>query len=85
VIRAAAIDIGTNSTRLLVADVEGERLQDVVRRTYAGELEELGATRAMVVATSAVRDAADGRAFLDVIERRFGFPPCSPRATTRPS
>jgi exopolyphosphatase/guanosine-5'-triphosphate,3'-diphosphate pyrophosphatase len=32
VIRAAAIDCGTNSIRLLVADVDGDRLTDVVRR-----------------------------------------------------
>lgn len=30
--RVAAIDLGTNSTRLLIADVEGERLDEVVRR-----------------------------------------------------
>ena len=29
--RVAAVDLGTNSTRLLVADIEGERLQEVVR------------------------------------------------------
>jgi exopolyphosphatase/guanosine-5'-triphosphate,3'-diphosphate pyrophosphatase len=32
VVRVAAIDCGTNSIRLLVADVEGERLFDVSRR-----------------------------------------------------
>jgi exopolyphosphatase / guanosine-5'-triphosphate,3'-diphosphate pyrophosphatase len=32
VTRVAAIDCGTNSIRLLVADVEGSRLRDVVRR-----------------------------------------------------
>jgi exopolyphosphatase / guanosine-5'-triphosphate,3'-diphosphate pyrophosphatase len=30
--RVAAVDLGTNSTRLLVADVDGERLEEVVRR-----------------------------------------------------
>ena len=30
--RVAAVDLGTNSTRLLVADVEGDRLEEVVRR-----------------------------------------------------
>jgi exopolyphosphatase / guanosine-5'-triphosphate,3'-diphosphate pyrophosphatase len=30
--RVAAVDLGTNSTRLLVADVEGERLDEVTRR-----------------------------------------------------
>ena len=29
--RVAAVDLGTNSTRLLVADVEGERLEEVTR------------------------------------------------------
>ena len=31
--RVAAVDIGTNSTRLLVADVDGHRVEPVVRRT----------------------------------------------------
>jgi exopolyphosphatase/guanosine-5'-triphosphate,3'-diphosphate pyrophosphatase len=30
--RVAAVDLGTNSTRLLVADVDGEGLEEVVRR-----------------------------------------------------
>jgi exopolyphosphatase/guanosine-5'-triphosphate,3'-diphosphate pyrophosphatase len=30
--RVAAVDLGTNSTRLLVADVEGQRLDEVTRR-----------------------------------------------------
>ncbi len=100
--RAAAIDIGTNSTRLLVADVDGKRLDDLVRRTvvtrlgegvdasrrllpaaiertvavverYAGEIDALGVPGTLVVATSAVRDAANGGEFLDGIARRFGF------------
>jgi exopolyphosphatase / guanosine-5'-triphosphate,3'-diphosphate pyrophosphatase len=102
VTRAAAIDIGTNSTRLLVADVEEGRLEELVRTTtitrlgegvdagrrllpaaiertlavleeYAGAIEALGAERTLVVATSAARDAANGREFLDGIARRFGF------------
>ena len=32
-IRVGAVDLGSNSTRLLVADVEGERVEEVVRRT----------------------------------------------------
>jgi exopolyphosphatase/guanosine-5'-triphosphate,3'-diphosphate pyrophosphatase len=36
--RVAVIDLGTNSTRLLVADVEGERLQEVERRTAVTSL-----------------------------------------------
>ena len=101
--RVAAIDIGTNSTRLLVADVEGQQLDDVVRRStvtglgegvdasrrlrpaamdrtletvaaYARELAELGAERTLAVATSAARDAENGRAFLGGVGARFGFP-----------
>jgi exopolyphosphatase/guanosine-5'-triphosphate,3'-diphosphate pyrophosphatase len=40
VTRVAAIDIGTNSTRLLVADVEGPRLDDVLRRSTVTRLGE---------------------------------------------
>ena len=38
--RVAAIDIGTNSTRLLVADVEGARIDDVLRRSVVTRLGE---------------------------------------------
>jgi len=100
--RVAAVDLGTNSTRLLVADVEGERLEEVVRRLtitrlgegvderrrllpvpiarvrnclaeYRRELEPLGATRTLAIATSAVRDAENGEAFLGEIEWSYGF------------
>ena len=100
--RVAAIDLGTNSTRLLVADVEDGRLDEVVRRLtitrlgegvdarrrllpvpitrvrsclteYRRELEQLGATRTLAIATSAVRDAENGEAFLGEIEWSFGF------------
>ncbi len=100
--RVAAVDLGTNSTRLLVADVEGERLDEIVRRLtitrlgegvderrrllpvpiarvrntladYRRELEELGATRTLAIATSAVRDADNGEAFLGEIEWSYGF------------
>jgi exopolyphosphatase / guanosine-5'-triphosphate,3'-diphosphate pyrophosphatase len=40
VTRVAAIDIGTNSTRLLVADVEGARIDDVLRRSVVTRLGE---------------------------------------------
>jgi exopolyphosphatase/guanosine-5'-triphosphate,3'-diphosphate pyrophosphatase len=102
VIRVAALDIGTNSTRLLVADVEGDELHDVIRRStvtrlgagvdarrllqdepirrtldtiggYAREIAELGVERTLAVATSAARDAANGREFLDEVGSRFGF------------
>ena len=100
--RVAAVDLGTNSTRLLVADVEDGRLREVVRRLaitrlgegvderrrllplpiarvrnvlvdYRRELEALGATRTLAVATSAVRDAENGEAFLGEVEWSYGF------------
>jgi exopolyphosphatase/guanosine-5'-triphosphate,3'-diphosphate pyrophosphatase len=100
--RVAAIDLGTNTTRLLVADVSGNEVDEVVRRTritrlgegvdargrllplpitrvrnclteYRRELESLGAQRVLLVATSAVRDAENGEAFLGEIEWSYGF------------
>lgn len=100
--RVAAVDLGTNSTRLLVADVEDGRLSEVVRRLtitklgegvderrrllpvpiarvrnclvdYRRELESLGATQTLAIATSAVRDAENGEAFLGEIEWSYGF------------
>jgi exopolyphosphatase/guanosine-5'-triphosphate,3'-diphosphate pyrophosphatase len=100
--RVAAIDLGTNATRLLVADVEDGRVDEIVRRTritrlgegvdarrrllpvpiarvrntlteYRRELEALGAERTLAVATSAVRDAENGEAFLGEVEWSHGF------------
>ena len=100
--RVAVIDLGTNTTRLLVADVEDGRVDDVVRHTkitrlgegvdsrrrllplpiarvrnvladYRRELEALGAERVLAVATSAIRDAENGEAFLGEIEWSYGF------------
>jgi exopolyphosphatase / guanosine-5'-triphosphate,3'-diphosphate pyrophosphatase len=100
--RVAAIDLGTNSTRLLVADVENGRITDLerdMRVTRLGEgvddrrrllpvpvarvrnvlsdyrrrLESLGAERTLAIATSAVRDAENGEAFLGEIEWSYGF------------
>src|SRR5438876_6430418 len=100
--RVAAIDLGTNTTRLLVADIEDGRVDEVVRRTkitrlgegvdsrhrllplpiarvrnvladYRRELEGLGAERVLAVATSAIRDAENGEAFLGEIEWSYGF------------
>jgi exopolyphosphatase / guanosine-5'-triphosphate,3'-diphosphate pyrophosphatase len=100
--RVAAIDLGTNTTRLLVADVDGDQIDEVVRRTritrlgegvdarrqllplpiarvrnclteYRRELESLDAERTLLVATSAVRDAENGEAFLGEIEWSYGF------------
>jgi len=102
VIRVAAVDLGTNSTRLLVADVEAGRVHEVERRlaiTRLGEdvdrrrkllptaiarvrsslvdyrraAESLGAERILAVATSAVRDAENGEAFLGEVEWSYGF------------
>jgi exopolyphosphatase / guanosine-5'-triphosphate,3'-diphosphate pyrophosphatase len=100
--RVAALDLGTNTTRLLVADVHDGRVQDVDRRVqitrmgegvdarrrllplpiarvrnslteYRRALEEHGAERALAVATSAVRDAENGEAFLGEVEWSYGF------------
>ncbi len=100
--RVAAVDLGTNSTRLLVADVEDGHVDEVVRRTvvtrlgegvdrrrrllplpvarvrnalsdFRRELETLGAERTIAVATSAVRDAENGEAFLGEVEWSYGF------------
>ncbi len=100
--RVAAVDIGTNSTRLLVADVEGESVRELDRRleiTRLGEgvderrillpqaiarvrnvlveyrraAEEAGAERTLAFATSAVRDAENGEAFLGEIEWSYAF------------
>ena len=100
--RVAAIDLGTNATRLLIADVEDGQVSEVQRRTtitklgegvdarrrllplpiarvrnaltdYRRELESLGAERTLAVATSAVRDAENGEAFLGEVEWGYGF------------
>jgi exopolyphosphatase / guanosine-5'-triphosphate,3'-diphosphate pyrophosphatase len=102
VTRVAAVDLGTNATRLLVADVEDGRVDEIVRRTritrlgegvderrrllpvpiarvrnvlgeYRRELESLGAERTLAIATSAVRDAENGEAFLGEVEWSYGF------------
>jgi exopolyphosphatase / guanosine-5'-triphosphate,3'-diphosphate pyrophosphatase len=101
-VRVAALDLGTNTTRLLVADVEDGRLAEVHRETritrlgegvdargrllplpiarvrnvltdYRRTLEGLGAERTLAVATSAVRDAENGEAFLGEVEWSYGF------------
>jgi exopolyphosphatase / guanosine-5'-triphosphate,3'-diphosphate pyrophosphatase len=100
--RLAALDVGTNSTRLLVADVDGgeivaEHAREMVitrlgkgvdrsgrfdpaalARTlevlagYAETCRRLGVARRLLVATSATRDAADRRAFLDGVRDLLG-------------
>jgi exopolyphosphatase/guanosine-5'-triphosphate,3'-diphosphate pyrophosphatase len=100
--RVAAVDLGTNATRLLVADVDGGDVREVIRHTritrlgegvdargkllptaiarvrnvltdYRREAEQLGAERILAVATSAVRDADNGEAFLGEVEWSYGF------------
>lgn len=99
----AAIDFGTNTARLLVADrhadgsfkrvrVEREIVRmgggfsreaglsaDAIQRgsacltRFAGILKEYGITNLRAVATSAVRDAVNGGAFVDSINRLTGI------------
>jgi exopolyphosphatase/guanosine-5'-triphosphate,3'-diphosphate pyrophosphatase len=97
-----AVDLGTNSTRLLVADVEDGTVRELERglritrlgeavdtrrkllpvaiarvrnvlSDYRRELEQLGVERTLAVATSAVRDADNGMAFLGEVEWSYGF------------
>jgi exopolyphosphatase / guanosine-5'-triphosphate,3'-diphosphate pyrophosphatase len=101
-VRVAAIDQGTNTTRLLIADVADGVVSDVAKHIvitrlgegvdsrrrllplpitrvrnvltdYRREAERLGAERALLVATSSVRDAENGEAFLGEIEWSYGF------------
>jgi exopolyphosphatase/guanosine-5'-triphosphate,3'-diphosphate pyrophosphatase len=100
--RVAVIDIGTNSTRLLVADVAEGHVSEVERRSsvtrlgrgvdLAGQLSseaieaacdaiadytaicgEAGAERLDAIATSAVRDASNGDAFIAELRERFAL------------
>jgi exopolyphosphatase/guanosine-5'-triphosphate,3'-diphosphate pyrophosphatase len=103
--RVGAVDIGTNSTRLLVADVsesggiaEVERLLEITRlgdrvdaerrltdaaiarvdavlERYAARAAVLAAECVLAVATSAVRDAVNGREFLAGEADRHGLIP----------
>ena len=101
-VRVAVVDIGTNSTRLLIGDVQGTRVTEVERRTtvtnmgrgvdhsgsicsdavddvctvigdYKSRYEEMGAERVMTIATSAVRDAVNGEAFIAELRERFNL------------
>jgi exopolyphosphatase/guanosine-5'-triphosphate,3'-diphosphate pyrophosphatase len=101
-VKLAAVDLGTNTTRLLVADVEDGRIDELHRETritrlgegvdarrrllpvpiarvrnalsdYRRTAERLGAERTLLVATSAVREAENGEAFLGEIEWSYGF------------
>ena len=103
--RIAAIDCGTNSIRLLVAEAESsEGLVDVRRemrivrlgqgvdrtgrlapealertraalREYAGAIDELGARRVRMVATSATRDAENRDEFTALVRAELGVDP----------
>jgi exopolyphosphatase / guanosine-5'-triphosphate,3'-diphosphate pyrophosphatase len=101
--RVAVVDIGTNSTRLLVAEVDGDgALTELERRTvvtrlgqgvdtsgaladeamdrvfatladYRRAIDAYGATRAVAVLTSAVRDAANGAEFTARVRDDYGL------------
>jgi exopolyphosphatase/guanosine-5'-triphosphate,3'-diphosphate pyrophosphatase len=100
--RVGVIDVGSNSSRLLVADVAGRRVSQVERRSqvtrlgrgvdlsgrlaaeaiedaceaigeYVEVLRELGAERIEAIATSAVRDAENGGAFIAELRERFAL------------
>ena len=100
--RVGVVDLGTNSTRLLVADVDDGQVREVDRQltiTRLGEgvderrrllpvavarvrnalaeyrraADASGAERTLVIATSAIRDAENGEAFLGEIEWSYGF------------
>jgi len=95
--RVAAIDIGTVTTRLLIADVAGREVAEVRRQTvvthlgeglhdtgalseeaigrvvaavdaFMREIADSAADEVVAVATSAARDASNGRAFLERLE-----------------
>jgi len=99
--RVAVIDVGSNSTRLLIADVDGgvavaERQSRVTRLgrgvDLSGQLadeaieaacaaigdyveicRESGVERIAAIATSAVRDASNGSAFVAELRERFAL------------
>jgi exopolyphosphatase / guanosine-5'-triphosphate,3'-diphosphate pyrophosphatase len=101
-VRVAVVDIGTNSTRLLIADVDpgAASVHELVRRSevtrlgagvdadgvlaadacervyarldeYAAAIAEHDCEANLAVLTSAVRDAANGREFADVVHDRY--------------
>jgi exopolyphosphatase/guanosine-5'-triphosphate,3'-diphosphate pyrophosphatase len=100
--RVAVIDIGTNSTRLLIADVNRCRVAEVERRScvtrlgrgvdlsrqlsaeaieavcnvigeYLSICREAGPETIDAIATSAVRDASNGSAFVAELRERFAL------------
>jgi exopolyphosphatase/guanosine-5'-triphosphate,3'-diphosphate pyrophosphatase len=97
----AAIDCGTNSTRLFIVDAAGKPLERMMRITRLGEgvdatgslsaeaiercllvltefrqlMDSWGVVRGRLVATSAVRDAANGEDFLGPAGQTVGLTP----------
>ncbi len=100
--RVAVVDIGTNSTRLLIADVEEARVKELQRRSrvtrlgrgvdLSGQLSgeaidaaceaiadyvalygEADVDEVAAIATSAVRDASNGGAFIAELRERFAL------------
>lgn len=100
--RVAVIDVGTNSARLLIADVTAGKVSPVERRSrvtrlgrgvdlsgrlsaeaiedaceaigeYVTAYKELGAETVEAIATSAVRDAENGSAFIAELRERFAL------------
>jgi exopolyphosphatase / guanosine-5'-triphosphate,3'-diphosphate pyrophosphatase len=100
--RVAVIDVGTNSARLLIADVTGGRVSEVKRRSrvtrlgrgvdlsgqlsseaieaacdaladYVALYREAGIEAVDAIATSAVRDASNGSAFIAELRERFAL------------
>jgi exopolyphosphatase/guanosine-5'-triphosphate,3'-diphosphate pyrophosphatase len=98
----AVVDIGTNSTRLLIARIEDGRVEELERQSkvtrlgqgvdstgrladeavervfivldeYKQLIDEHSAPRAVVLATSAVRDSENGDQFRADVHDRFGF------------
>jgi len=100
--RVAVVDIGSNSTRLLIAEVESGRVSEVERQSrvtrlgrgvdLSGQLSaeaieaacdaiadyveicrETGVEKVEAIATSAVRDASNGSAFVAELRERFAL------------
>jgi exopolyphosphatase/guanosine-5'-triphosphate,3'-diphosphate pyrophosphatase len=102
--RVAVVDLGSNTTRLLVADVRDGTVTEIDRRTeitrlgegvdangrlsdeavervidavatYREAIDATGVERTVAVATSAVRDAANGDELCRELGERFGLEP----------
>jgi exopolyphosphatase/guanosine-5'-triphosphate,3'-diphosphate pyrophosphatase len=101
-VRVAILDLGSNSTRLLVADVDAGHVREIERATritrlgqgvdatgrladeaiervlatladYSAAIDRHGAETVVAVATSAVRDAANGAEFRALVHDRYGL------------